>query len=953
MNYKETLNLPKTNFSMQANLSVLEPKILNLWGSIDIYGIIRKQSNGRAKFILHDGPPYANGNIHIGHALNKILKDFVVKFKTMQGFNAPFVPGWDCHGLPIEHQLFKELGITKYQISKLDFRKKAKDFTLKFVDIQKKEFEQLGILADWEHPYLTLNFPYEAEIIRVFAKLTQSKHIYRGLKPINWCINCETALAEAEVEYEERRSPSIYVKFPLLRYPEKKRSSLYKGLSGVQLENTYFVIWTTTPWTLISNAAIAANPKFKYCLVEAVVKENAPKQILIIEERLVDTVMHQAKIAIYQKIGEIPGAELENLQAKHPFLERKARLVLADYVSQEEGSGFVHIAPGHGQEDYQVGLKYNLPVIMPVNEKGMFDSSCGEFSGIQVFQANDLIITKMSDNGSLLHTDTTAHSYPHCWRCKRPLITRSTKQWFMNVDHKCLRKQSLKAVQKVQWIPKEGQTRITSMLEERPDWCLSRQRFWGVPIPVFYCAKCGREVMEPRIMERIAEKIHTAGSDVWFEKSPEELIGEKIKCVHCQGESFVKEEDIIDVWFDSGISHQAVLEKSPELAFPASLYLEGSDQHRGWFQTAILTSIPLTGKAPYKKVLTHGFVVDGEGKKMSKSGGNVISPQEVITKYGAEILRLWVASCDYTDDIRISPHILASTADAYRKIRNTLRFILGNLYDFTPRNKVKFKELREIDRWALSALSRLVKEVTEDFEQFHYYKTFRRIYNFCVQEMSSFYLDILKDRLYTSGKTSAGRRSAQTVLCEILTTLTKILTPIITFTAEEIWGYLGPIIEQKDKSTVMLNRWPKITQKWIDPLLDDKFRELIRLRNIVLKAIENEREKGRIHSSLEAKVLLYINEDTLFKFLQENQEMLSSIFIVSAVSLEKTGSLPKEAHQAADISNIAVMVEKIKFLKCERCWNYKPSVGENPGHTQLCAQCAAVLEEQAAQGKTL
>lgn len=946
MNYKETLNLPKTDFSMQANLAALEPKMLNFWKDTGLYSILRRQSQGRRKFILHDGPPYANGNIHIGHALNKILKDFVVKFKIMQGYDVPFVPGWDCHGLPIEHQLFKELGITKYQINKVDFRKKAKEFTLKFVDIQKKEFARLGVLADWDNPYLTLNFPYEAEIIRAFARLTQSKHIYRGLKPINWCISCETALAEAEVEYEERRSPSIYVKFPLTALTEKERPPLSARLSEEQLKNTYFVIWTTTPWTLISNVAIAANPQFKYCLVEAAVKENAHRQILIIAGKLVDTVMQQAGISTYQTIGEISGTELENLRGGHPFIERAAQLVLADYVSETEGSGFVHIAPGHGQEDYLTGLRYNLPVIMPVDEQGRFDSSCGEFSGMQIFAANETIIAKMTENGSLLHTDSTMHSYPHCWRCKKPLITRSTKQWFINVDHERLREQALKAVKKVQWVPVEGQTRIASMLRERPDWCLSRQRFWGVPIPVFYCASCGQEVVDAQIMERIALKVMKQGSDVWFEQSAAELIGEKLKCARCQGESFVKEEDIIDVWFDSGISHQAVLQTSPDLSFPAALYLEGSDQHRGWFQTALLTSIPLTGKAPYKKVLTHGFVVDGEGKKMSKSRGNVISPQEVISKYGAEILRLWVASCDYTDDVRISAPILAATADAYRKIRNTMRFILGNLYDFSPKNKMEFSRLWEIDRWALSALTKLVEEVTADFEQFHYYKSFRRIYNFCVQEMSSFYLDILKDRLYTCGKTSSGRRSAQTALCEILTTLTRILTPIITFTAEEVWGQLCRILEMKDSSTVLLNRWPRIKRKWLDQSLDNKFHKLLQLRNLVLKAIENEREKGKIHSSLEARVLLYTTEDALFQFLQENQEMLSSIFIVSDVSLEKASALPAETCKDTDIPGLALKVEKIEFLKCERCWNYRSSVGKDPDYAQLCARCVTVIKEQ-------
>ena len=935
MNYKDTLNLPRTDLPMQARLTELEPRMLNLWASLDIYGLIRKRSIGLPKFILHDGPPYANGNIHIGHALNKILKDFVVKYKIMRGFDVPFIPGWDCHGLPVEHQLFKELGITKHEIDRVKFRKKAKDFALKFVELQREQFKRLGLIADWQRPYLTLDFAYEAEIIRVFAKLAKAKYIYHGLKPINWCINCETALAEAEVEYTERRSASIYVKFKLLD-SEKIKEAL-------KPENIYFLIWTTTPWTLMSNVAVAVHPEFKYSIIE-IFQQGRGRQTLILAEELVDNVMRQSGIKDYKKIGEVKGEDLENMEAKHPFLERTSRLVLADYVSNREGTGCVHTAPGHGQEDYLTGLKYKLPMIMPVDEKGRFDETCGEFSGLEVFGANEPIIAKMRKNESLLYATETLHSYPHCWRCKTPLITRSTRQWFINVDHKNLRKKALKVIRDVQWIPEGGQSRISSMVGTRPDWCLSRQRFWGVPIPVFYCKSCAKAVLRADIMERVARIVSNLGTDAWFTKSVDELSGKKLRCPACKGEEFVKEEDIIDVWFDSGISHQAVLARYKELRFPASLYLEGSDQHRGWFQTALLTSIPLTGKAPYLKVLTHGFVVDGEGKKMSKSRGNVITPEEIIQEYGAEILRLWVASCDYADDIRISPGILTGVADAYRKIRNTLRFLIGNLYDFSPEKKVKYSELWEIDKWALSTLARLLTDVTCDFEHYRYNKVFRRLHNFCANEMSSFYLDVLKDRLYTFERNSLPRRSAQTVICELLTSLTKALAPILTFTAEELWQRLSKILGAEETHTVILHRWPRIERKWINPALDKKMERLAEFRSAALKAIENEREKGLLHSSLEARVRLYAAGDELFQFLKGNLDLLVSIFIVSDVTVERVTVFSAGTLRCPDVPHLGIKIEKINFSKCRRCWNYRPSVGKDTRHPLLCRRCIEVLE---------
>ncbi|MBN2097890.1 MAG: isoleucine--tRNA ligase [Candidatus Omnitrophica bacterium] len=951
MNYKETLNLPRTEFSMQARLKELEARMLRLWEGLDIYSLLQQHSKGRPKFILHDGPPYANGDIHIGHALNKILKDFVVKSKLMQGFAVPFVPGWDCHGLPVEHQLFKQLDINKHQIDKVAFRQQARDFALNFVDIQRKQFIRLGLLADWMKPYLTLDFDYEAEIVRAFAKLAKEKYIYRGLKPINWCISCETALAEAEVEYDERRSPSVLVKFELLN-PESALKELLRTpcLAGRQANSELrttqvsFLVWTTTPWTLVANAALALHPEFEYSFVE-ITRPDQTKEILILASELLAVVMHQLGLAHYQELGKTQGRSLENLQARHPFFQRNSPVVLAEYVSNQEGTGCVHTAPGHGQEDYLTGLKYKLPVLMPVDERGIFDQTAGQFSGTQVFKANQLIIDQMRENGSLLLAGDTLHSYPHCWRCKCPLITRSTRQWFINVEHRALRKKALKAVKKVRWTPLSAAERISSMIQVRPDWCLSRQRFWGVPIPVFYCKDCGQEILQYKLIEQLTQLIAQEGSDVWFIKSVEELLGKHQLCPRCKKTEFVKEEDIIDVWFDSGISHQAVLKKNKKLGFPAGLYLEGSDQHRGWFQTALLTSIPLNAQAPYRQVLTHGFVVDGAGKKMSKSRGNVISPQEVIDSYGAEILRLWVASCDYTDDVRISAQILTSTAEAYRKIRNTLRFLVGNLYDFTPEMKLSYDSLEELDQWALSCLSDLSIQVTQDYEHFRYYKLFRRIYNFCVQQMSSFYLDILKDTLYTAAKHSRKRRSAQTAICEILTTLTKLLAPILSFTAEELWHHLAQILGIKECPSVFLSAWPSPQRKLINQALDEKFERLNQIRSVVLKAIENEREKEIVHSSLEARVYLCARDAKLSKFLDENLKLLPAIFIVSEVLLESSGPATEAVFDYPQLPDLGVRIERINFPKCARCWNFRNSVGEDREHPLLCARCVEAIKE--------
>jgi len=772
MDYKNTLNLPQTKFPMKANLPQREPTILKKWQEQDMYAMIRKSSAGKKRYILHDGPPYANGDIHIGHALNKTMKDIVVKYKTMRGFDAPYVPGWDCHGLPVEHALFREMGKTKHEVEQVKFRKKAHTYAMKYVRIQKDEFKRLGIFGEWENPYLTLDPKYEACIVNSLGTLVKKGYVYRGRKPINWCIRCETALAEAEVEYADHTSPSVYVKF--------------KSPKG------FLVIWTTTPWTLVSNVAIAVHPKFNYSVVEV------DGETLIVAEDLVVSTMEAAGIAQYKTTGTIKGTELEGLVCHHPFIDRESVVVLADYVSSEEGTGCVHTAPGHGQEDYRTGLKYKLPMIMPVDSKGKFDDTTAEFSGMEVFLANDLILQRLKEGKYLLASDSISHSYPHCWRCKNPVITRATNQWFINVDHNNLRKKSLEMIKRVSWVPKIGESRISAMVESRPDWCLSRQRYWGVPIPAFYCTECHEVLLDTRAIESFAKIAEKEGTDAWFIKSAAELLPKGAKCKKCGSTNFEKESDILDVWFDSGVSHHAVLIPRKDQGFPADLYLEGSDQHRGWFQTALLTGVPLAGKSPFKQVLTHGFVVDGEGRKMSKSLGNVISPQDVIAKSGADVLRLWVSSCDYNGDIRISEQILQRMSEAYRKFRNTFKFALGNLYDFDPvKDRVPYKKMTEVDRWALARLYNRLEAVNQYYENFEFYKIYREIYNFCITDLSSVYFDILKDRLYTFKKTGPQRRSAQTAVYDILSCLVRVLAPLLPFTCEEVWEIKGRFFLQK------------------------------------------------------------------------------------------------------------------------------------------------------------
>lgn len=917
MDYKNTLNLPKTDFPMKAELPKREPDFLKKWLTEDSYQLIRQKSKGKPKYILHDGPPYANGNIHIGHALNKTLKDIIVKYKTMQGFDSLYVPGWDCHGLPVEHRLFKELKINKYQIDQIEFRKKAYEYALRYVNIQKDEFKRLGVFGDWDNPYLTLSHEYEEAIVRTFAELVKKGYIYRGLKPVNWCYKCETALAEAEVEYEDHVSPSIFVKFKL------EDNQIFS-------KDTYLVIWTTTPWTLIGNAAVAVHPDFVYSYIKT------PKGSLILANLRLQ-VLSESGIDKYEVIRELKGKDLEGLVYTHPLLWRKGRVVLADYVSKDEGTGLVHTAPGHGAEDYLTGIKYKLDIIMSVDSKGNFDASAGEFKGVNVYEANKLIIEKLDGLGILLFVDKIQHSYPHCWRCKNPIIFRATKQWFLEIDKHDLRNKLLKAINnEIQWIPPSGKERIASMVSQRPDWCLSRQRYWGVPIPALVCDNCNEEILNPQVIDNFLRFIAKEGTDSWFTKGVADFVPKGFSCPCCKGEAFHKGKDILDVWFDSGVSHQAVLKKRDDLEFPCSLYLEGSDQHRGWFQSSLIPSMCIDNAPPFKNVLTHGHVVDGLGRKMSKSLGNVIPPQDIIKNSGADIIRLWVAASDYNEDIRISPEILSRLSEAYRKIRNTVRFILSNLYDFNPdNNKVDYGRLKIIDKWTLLQAETLLAEVEVDYNRFEFYKLYKKIYDFCNIYLSMYYLDMVKGRLYTAEANSVERRGAQTTIFEVLNILIRLIAPILVFTADEIWQEMPKKDSEKIFKNVHLLDWPKPNadfRKFQDPAL---FAQLLGLIPHVAKLLEEKRSQGEIGSSFDAKINVLTKDPTWYKYLGSLKADLPEIFKVSQVEVEKVGS---------QYPDIAIKLNKAQGKKCQRCWNYSLSVGKDKDDSQLCEKCLPAVK---------
>jgi isoleucyl-tRNA synthetase len=951
MDYKSTLNLPRTEFPMKANLPQREPELLALWEREHLYERIQEAGQGRPLSVLHDGPPYANGRIHIGHALNKILKDIIVKSKTMAGYRAPYVPGWDCHGLPIEHQVLKELGDKKKGLDTLEIRKLCREYAEKYFKIQRDEFKRLGVLGDWEHPYLTMDPAYEATILREFGKFVAKGGVYKGLKPVLWCTVDQTALAEAEVEYEDHTSPSIYVRFPLQKTPQQLHA---EGRFHVQfpsgIRSVSIVIWTTTPWTLPANQAVCLHPDIDYAFVKV------GDEVLVMAEKLVDAVSKACAISAYSILGVKKGREgFEGLDCRSPLSEELAPTCLGEFVTLEQGTGCVHIAPGHGQEDYELALKYNSPrykavlsrrleIVVPVDDTGRFTESVREFAGQHVLKANPGIIERLRANGVLLGQSTLTHSYPHCWRCKKPVIFRATEQWFTSMETNGLRSRALGEIDRVRWIPAAGRDRIHGMIENRPDWCLSRQRVWGTPIPAFICTGCREVLVDPVVIARVTDLVTEQGADVWFQKSAAELMPAGTLCPKCGGRKFEKEKDILDVWFESGVSHAAVLKPRGQGWWPADLYLEGSDQHRGWFHSALLASVTTDERAPYKKVLTHGFVVDGEGKKMSKSAGNVVAPQDVIKQSGAEILRLWVAAQDYQEDLRISPEILRQLAEVYRKIRNTCRFLLSNLFDFDPTlHRVPYAQLTELDRWALVRLFHLIRKVRESYEDFDFRQIYHEIDYFCAVHMSAIYLDILKDRLYTFHKESPLRRSSQTVLFDVLVALTKVMAPILSFTAEEVWRMLPePARTSPEQPSVHLASFPEPDPQWADAELVERWERLLLVRTVVQGALEMQRRDKEIGSSLEAKVVLTA-DSARWGFLGQYETFLATLFIVSQVTVRWEKEVSLEGHLLSDTSGFAVDVFKADGAKCERCWNYRVAVGTFPDHPTLCDRCVEAI----------
>ncbi len=916
---------------MKANLAQKEKEFLRFWDENHIYEKMQNRDKTKS-YILHDGPPYANGHIHLGHTLNKVLKDMIVKFKTMKGHYAPYVPGWDCHGLPIEHQVDKKLGSKKEETTILEKRRLCREYAGRFVDIQRDEFRRLGVFGDWSNPYITMDYAYEATIVREFNRFMQKGGVYKGKKPVHWCPTCVTALAEAEVEYSDKESPSIYVKFRVTNPRGKFAPDAVNG--------TYFVIWTTTPWTLPANMALALHPQFIYRHVKT------PAGELIIAQELIEACME--KIGYSKNDYEITeggwaGVELEGISCKHPWIDRKVKTITGEHVTLEQGTGVVHTAPGHGEEDYEIGLKYGLDVYAPVNKKGCFTEEIEDFAGQYVFKANAEIINKLKSSGMLLgDAQPLAHSYPHCWRCKRPVIFRATEQWFISMEKNGLRQEALQNIKRTVWVPGWGMDRIFGMVENRPDWCISRQRAWGVPIALLQCNNCKEAVNDRAVMDIIEAEVEKSGADVWFEKEAGEFVPQGYRCPRCKSGQFSKEQDILDVWFDSGVSHAAVTEADPRLFSPADLYLEGSDQHRGWFQSSLLASVGTRNRAPYKSVLTHGFVVDGKGKKMSKSLGNVIAPQEITGRQGAEILRLWSASADYREDMRISNEILSRLVDAYRKIRNTCRFLLGNIYDLDTAGAdlgtMRREDLSEIDRLALSMLQNIVKKVDNAYETFAFYEVYHSIYQFCIMDMSSFYLDILKDRLYTYKDDSKERRAAQVVLYNILISLTKMIAPILSFTAEEIWSHIPG---QREES-VFLSEFPAVDHKWEDSELERKWKVLWNIRDEVNKALEIKRQEKFIGNALEANVTLYADKETN-EILSSYDAFLSTLFIVSSAGRGSISEAPAAAYKSMEIKNLAVLVERAEGKKCQRCWNWSARVGTYKEHPELCHRCYGVL----------
>jgi len=928
--YKNTVNLPRTAFPMKADLARREPQMLEWWESNRIYQKLRDLSKGRPLYVLHDGPPYANGAIHIGHAVNKILKDIIVKSRTLDGFDAPYVPGWDCHGLPIEHQVEKKGGRKARELDARAFRQACREFAGSQIEAQREDFKRLGVIGDWDRPYLTMQPVYEAEQLRAFARIIRNGHLYKGYKPVHWCFACRSALAEAEVEYEDRTSPSVDVRFPVV-----DRRDLLARADGIELPEApvSILIWTTTPWTLPANQAVAVHPDFEYSLI--VVASAAGEEVLVMASELVDAVLSRAGLQPVRELGRVKGAALEGLRLRHPFYDRLVPVILGDHVTLDSGSGAVHTAPGHGQEDFAVGKQYGLPVDNPVGSDGRFLASTPLFAGEQVFEANDHVVEVLREHGALLHHEPFVHSYPHCWRHKTPVIFRATPQWFISMEKAGLRKAALEEIRKVQWTPAWGEKRISGMIEGRPDWCISRQRRWGVPLSLFTNKETGElHPRTPELVERVADLVEKDGIDAWFELDARVLLGD-------EADAYEKVPDIMDVWLDSGLSHHCVSAMRPEVRIPADLYLEGSDQHRGWFHSSLLTSVAENGYAPYKAVLTHGFTVDDQGRKMSKSLGNVVLPQTVMNTLGADILRLWVAATDYAAEISVSEEILKRTADSYRRIRNTARFLLGNLDGFDPEtDSVPVAEMLALDRWVLRRADELQADILAAYRRFEFHAIYQKVHNFCVVDLGGFYLDVIKDRLYTTPAAGLPRRSAQTAMYWIAEAMLRWLAPIVSFTAEEINGNMPG----ERPESVFLTTWTELPD-CRSAATDIDWPGILSARAAVLRKLEELRTAEKIGAPLDAEVDLYC-EPELQATLSTFGEELRFVLITSDARVHPAEARPEEAMkvESEGVSGLWISAQPSSNAKCVRCWHKRPEVGHIAAHPELCGRCVENLD---------
>lgn len=924
--YKQTLNLPNTSFPMKANLSQKEPECLRHWQQVGLYQKMREQGRGRPLFVLHDGPPYANGDIHIGHAVNKILKDMIIKSKTLSGFDAPYVPGWDCHGLPIELNVEKKVGKAGVKIGAAEFRQACRDYAKKQVDGQRQDFIRLGVLGDWDHPYLTMDYGFEADIIRTLGKVVENGHLHKGAKPVHWCMDCASALAEAEVEYQDKNSHAIDVGFEVAQNDELAQRLAISLPPDLPV---YVVIWTTTPWTLPANQAVALHPEFEYSLIRG--RQLDRNIALIVASSLKDAVIQRFNLQENDVLASFTGASLAGLALKHPFYARQVPVILGEHVTADAGTGAVHTAPGHGQEDFVIGQKYDLPVENPVDASGVYLPNTELFAGIHVNAANEKIIELLKEKQCLFGHEKISHSFPHCWRHKTPLIFRATPQWFISMEQNGLRSRAEALIEGVQWLPDWGKARILGMVSNRPDWCISRQRTWGVPITLFVHKETGAlHPQTSRLIEEVARRVDLSGIEAWFSLDATELLG-------AEAAAYDKVMDTLDVWFDSGVTHSCVLARRPELAFPADLYLEGSDQHRGWFQSSLLTSVATCDQAPYRAVLTHGFTVDEFGRKMSKSLGNVIAPQKIMNTLGADVIRLWVAATDYRSEMSVSDEILNRMSDSYRRIRNTSRFLLANLDGFDPeQHKVPAVQMLELDRWVVDRALQLQREFEDAYDTYQFHLIYQRLHNFCVVDLGGFYLSIIKDRQYTCHAQSLPRRSAQTALYHVAEAMVRWIAPILSFTAEEIWACLPG----KRSESVFLSTWYDQLDAFdaqTSGLDRACWEQLLTLKSIINKQIEHERKNGQIGSGLDAEVSLYC-EPALKTQLDRLGEELRFVTLTSVAYVFALADAPNEALET-DMSGVKLVVTPSVHAKCVRCWHLRPDVGHNPAHPELCGRC--------------